>query len=153
MWKEHCFCNEYTCLLTVLVIGSCVWFLYPFVLVMMSITMWNRLLVKCDWLLILESKKQISFWCAYYVYKAQNKLVQPPPPLQITLEKKKIRKRSVLSISCMSILRRPKSLKRQRSKKMSEVTDIPSLIRKYSIIKRQESNWPLSRLYSHWPMT
>ena len=32
---------------------------------------------------------------------------------------------------------------------MSEVTDIPLLIRKYCIIKkRQESNWPLSRLCS-----
>ena len=31
MWKEHCFCNEYTCLLSFLVNGS-----YPFVLVMMS---------------------------------------------------------------------------------------------------------------------
>ena len=36
MWKEHCFCNEYTCLLSVLVNGTSVWFLYPFVLVMMS---------------------------------------------------------------------------------------------------------------------
>ena len=36
MWKEHCFCNEYTCLLSFLVIGSSVLFLYPFVLVMMS---------------------------------------------------------------------------------------------------------------------
>ena len=31
MWKEHFFCNEYTCLLSFLVNGS-----YPFVLVMMS---------------------------------------------------------------------------------------------------------------------
>ena len=35
---------------------------------------------------------------------------------------------------------------------MSEVTDIPLLIRNYCIKnklkKRQESNWPLSRLYS-----
>ena len=36
MWKEHCFCNEYTCLLSFLVNGSNVLFLYPFVLVMMS---------------------------------------------------------------------------------------------------------------------
>ena len=36
MWKEHCFCNEYTCLLSFLVNGSSVLFLYPFVLVMMS---------------------------------------------------------------------------------------------------------------------
>ena len=36
MWKKHCFCNEYTCLLSFLVNGSSVWFLYPFVLVMMS---------------------------------------------------------------------------------------------------------------------
>ena len=36
MWKEHCFCNEYTYLLSFLVIGSSVLFLYPFVLVMMS---------------------------------------------------------------------------------------------------------------------
>ena len=28
------------------------------------------------------------------------------------------------------------------------MTDIPLLIRKYCIIKKQESNWPLSRLYS-----
>ena len=34
MWKEHCFCNEYTCLLSFLVNGSSVLFLYPFVLVM-----------------------------------------------------------------------------------------------------------------------
>ena len=31
-----CFCNEYTCLLSFLVIGSSVLFLYPFVLAMMS---------------------------------------------------------------------------------------------------------------------
>ena len=31
---------------------------------------------------------------------------------------------------------------------MSEVTDIPSLIRKYCVIKRQASNWPLSRSHS-----
>ena len=37
MWKEHCFCNEYTCLLSFLVNGSSVWLLHPFVLVMMSI--------------------------------------------------------------------------------------------------------------------
>ena len=36
MWKERCFCNEYTCLLSFLVSGSSVLFLYPFVLVMMS---------------------------------------------------------------------------------------------------------------------
>ena len=36
MWKEHCFCNEYTCLLSFLVNGSNVLFLYSFVLVMMS---------------------------------------------------------------------------------------------------------------------
>ena len=36
MWKEHCFCNEYTCLLSFLVKGSSVWSLYHFVLVMMS---------------------------------------------------------------------------------------------------------------------
>jgi len=35
-WQEHCFCNEYTCLLSFLVNCSSVWFLYPFVLVMMS---------------------------------------------------------------------------------------------------------------------
>ena len=34
MWKEHCFCNEYTCLLSFLVNGSSVLFLYPFVLMM-----------------------------------------------------------------------------------------------------------------------
>ena len=36
MWKEHCFCNEYTCLLSFFVSGSSVLFLYPFVIVMMS---------------------------------------------------------------------------------------------------------------------
>ena len=36
MWKEHCFCNEHTCLLSFLVNGSNVWFLYPFLLVTMS---------------------------------------------------------------------------------------------------------------------
>jgi len=36
MWKEHCFCNEYTCLLSFLVNGSSMSFLYPFVLMMMS---------------------------------------------------------------------------------------------------------------------
>ena len=36
MWKDRCFCNEYTCLLSFLVHGSSVWFLYPFVLVIMS---------------------------------------------------------------------------------------------------------------------
>ena len=36
MWKEHCFCNEYTCLITFLVDGLSVWLLYPFVFVMMS---------------------------------------------------------------------------------------------------------------------
>ena len=34
MWKEHCFCNEYTCLLSFLVSGSSVRLLYPFVIVM-----------------------------------------------------------------------------------------------------------------------
>ena len=40
---------------------------------------------------------------------------------------------------------------RPKKKKMSDVTDIPLLIRQYCIKKkkkRQESNWPLSRLYS-----
>ena len=40
---------------------------------------------------------------------------------------------------------------RIKNLKKSEVTDIPLLVRKYCIIKnkkRQESNWPLSRLYS-----
>ena len=36
MWKKHCFCNGYTWLLSFLVDGSSVLFLYPFVLVMMS---------------------------------------------------------------------------------------------------------------------
>ena len=36
IWREHCFCNEYTCLLSLLVCGSSVRFLYPFVLVMVS---------------------------------------------------------------------------------------------------------------------
>ena len=36
MWTEHCFCNEYTCLLNSLVNGSSVWLLYPFVLVVVS---------------------------------------------------------------------------------------------------------------------
>ena len=34
--ERTCFCNEYTCLLSFLVNGSSVWFLHPFVLVMMS---------------------------------------------------------------------------------------------------------------------
>ena len=63
MWKEHCFCNEYACLLSFLVNGSSVLFLYPFVLVMMS-TLHVRQ-IKCDWLLTLESKKQISLWHVY----------------------------------------------------------------------------------------
>ena len=62
MWKEHCFCNEYTCLLSFLVNGSSVWFLYPFYLWWGLHNMWDRLLIKCDWLLTLESKKQISLW-------------------------------------------------------------------------------------------
>ena len=36
MWKEHCFCNEYTCLLSFFVNCSSVWLLYPFVLAMVS---------------------------------------------------------------------------------------------------------------------
>ena len=36
MWKEHCFCHEYTCLLSFSVNGLSVLFLYPFVVVMMS---------------------------------------------------------------------------------------------------------------------
>ena len=34
MWKECSFCDEYTCLLNLLVSGSSVWLLHPFVLVM-----------------------------------------------------------------------------------------------------------------------
>ena len=39
---------------------------------------------------------------------------------------------------------------KKETEKRSEVADIPLLIRKYCIIKkkRQESNWPLSRLCS-----
>ena len=39
MLKEHYICNEYACLLSFLVNGSSVWFLYPFVLVMIIIMM------------------------------------------------------------------------------------------------------------------
>ena len=44
---------------------------------------WDRLLIKCDWLLILESKKQISLW---HIYGSdQVSVMHPPPPLlQIT---------------------------------------------------------------------
>ena len=40
---------------------------YPFVLVMIwgPHNMWDRLLIKCDLLLTLESKKQISLWHIY----------------------------------------------------------------------------------------
>ena len=49
----------------------------------------DRLLYNCDWLVTLESKKQISLWHTY-IYKVQNKLVQHiPPPFQITLQKKR----------------------------------------------------------------
>ena len=51
--------------------------------------MWDRFLIKCDWLFTLESKKQISLW---YVYKVQNHLVQrilPPPPPPNYFEEKK----------------------------------------------------------------
>ena len=42
MWTEHCFCNEYTCLLNLLVNVLSVWWLYPFVLVM------NGVYITCD---------------------------------------------------------------------------------------------------------
>ena len=40
--------------------------------------MWDRLLIKCNWLLSLERKKQISLW-QVYLYKVQTKLVQHIP--------------------------------------------------------------------------
>ena len=49
--------------------------------------MWDRFLIKCDWLFTLESKKQIFLW---YVYKVQNHLVQcitPPPPSKLLWRK------------------------------------------------------------------
>ena len=72
MWKEHCFCNEYTCLLNILVSGSSVWTMILNLIQLTSYSllyllwclhnMWDRLLIKCDWFLTLKSKKQISLW-------------------------------------------------------------------------------------------
>ena len=64
--------------------------------------MWDRFLIECDWLLTLESKKQIFLWHVYlyiqfrkqetnipltciFIYTVQTKLVQCiPTPLPIT---------------------------------------------------------------------
>ena len=43
--------------------------------------MWDRLLIKCDWLLTLESKKQISSDMYIYIYGSdQVSAMHPHPP-------------------------------------------------------------------------
>ena len=56
--------------------------------------MWDRLLIKCDWLLTLESKKQISLWHVYlYIYGSDQVSAMQPPLLQIDLGRKRRRKK------------------------------------------------------------
>ena len=46
-----------------------------------TINMWDRLLIKCDWLLTLESKKQISLWHVYlYISGSDQVSAMHPPP-------------------------------------------------------------------------
>ena len=91
-----------------------------------------------------------------FIYTVQTKLVQyiPPPPPNCFGEEEK-RKKKTKEKKCVIYFVHvctPKSLKRQDILFyfifMSEVTYIPLLIRKYCKTKKQESNWPLNRLYS-----
>ena len=95
MWKEHCFYNEYTCLLSFLVNGSSISFC-----TCDDVYRWDRLLIKCD--LVINFTKQetnIPPTCIF-IYKVKTKLVQciSTPLLQITLgkEKKKKEKKCVI---------------------------------------------------------
>ena len=67
-----------------LVSCSSVLFLYSFVLVMMSHNMWDRLLIKCNWLLTLESKKQPSDMYIYIYSSDQVSAMHLPLPRDLS---------------------------------------------------------------------
>ena len=81
MWKEPCFWNKYACCCFLLFFNLfcflfCFWGGWGSMVQVCDSyihlyfwwcphNMWDRLLIKYDWLLTLESKKQISLWHVY----------------------------------------------------------------------------------------
>ena len=62
MWKEHCFCNEYSLLFIFWsMVQVCDYYILLYLWWCIR-NMWDRLLIECDWLLTLEGKKHISLW-------------------------------------------------------------------------------------------